>query len=100
MPLTFQWDAGNTHHIVDHYPQRDNSTDEVESLFNDPNFRPLPDRIDALGEQRYKAVALSNLNRFLYVAFTIRNDQIRPISCRPASRKERERYDQITQKSE
>jgi hypothetical protein len=100
MPLTFQWDSGNTRHVIDDYPQRGNTIGEVESLFEDPNFRPLPDRIDNSGEQRYKAVALSNLNRILYVAFAIRNGQIRPVSCRPASRKERERYAQVTQKSE
>jgi uncharacterized DUF497 family protein len=96
----FQWDAGNKGHIVNDYPLRANSTDEVESLFSDSAFAPLPDRVDDQGEQRYKAVARSNLNRILYVAFVVRNGQIRPISCRPASRKERERYAQNTQKPE
>ena len=82
------------------HPLRANSTDEVESLFSDSTFTPLPDRVDDQGEQRYKAVARSNLNRILYVAFVVRNGQIRPISCRPASRKERERYAQNTQKLE
>jgi uncharacterized DUF497 family protein len=96
----FQWDAGNKGHIMDDYPMRANTTDEVESLFSDPTFAPLPDRIDDQGEQRYKAIARSNLNRTLYVAFVVRNGQIRPISCRPASRKERERYDQNIKTSE
>lgn len=94
----FQWDKGNETHIIDQYPVRANTIDEIQSLFDDPVFAPLPDRIDEYGEQRYKAVARSNLNRILYVAFSIRNGQIRPISCRPASQKERERYAQSTQK--
>ena len=96
----FQWDKGNETHIIDQYPIRANTIDEIESLFDDPAFAPLPDRIDQYGEQRYKAIAQSNPNRILYVAFSIRNGQIRPISCRPASQKERERYAQITQKPE
>ena len=96
----FQWDTGNKGHVMNDHPLRANSTDEVESLFSDSTFTPLPDRVDDQGEQRYKAVARSNLNRILYVAFVVRNGQIRPISCRPASRKERERYAQNTQKLE
>lgn len=91
----FQWDEGNKNHILNQYPVRANTINEVESLFSDPAFAPLPDRIDEQGEQRYKAVAKSNLNRILYVAFSVRNGQIRPISCRPASQKERKRYAQI-----
>lgn len=96
----FQWDDANRTHVLEHYPDRANTIDEVESLFNDPAFAPLPDRVDSYGEQRYKVVACSNRNRIMYVAFSVRNGQIRPISCRPASRKERERYAQITQKPE
>ncbi len=94
---TFQWDDGNTAHIVDHYPERANTMPEVESVFADSNFRPLADRVDNRGEQQYRGIGLSNQNRLLYVAFSIRNGQIRPISCRPASRKERDRYDQNIQ---
>jgi len=31
----FQWDAGNIKHIIQDYPDRDNSTNEVESIFTD-----------------------------------------------------------------
>lgn len=49
--MTFQWDNGNTQHIINHYPERANSILEIESLFSDPAFGPLPDRIDKYGEQ-------------------------------------------------
>ncbi|AUD05539.1 BrnT family toxin [Spirosoma pollinicola] len=97
--ISFQWDTGNVQHIISDYPTRGNTTNEVESLFTDPALASLPDRVDSKGEQRYKAVGCSNLNRILYVAFSYRNGQVRPISCRPASRKERERYAQIIQDS-
>jgi uncharacterized protein len=96
--MKFQWDAANKGHIIDQYPLRANTVDEIESLFLDTDFRPAPDRTDSQGEQQYSGVALSNQNRLLFVAYSIRNDQIRPISCRPASRKERNRYAQIAQK--
>ncbi|WP_097126367.1 BrnT family toxin [Spirosoma fluviale] len=97
MSLPFQWDSGNKKHVTEDYPERGNTIEEVESLFADSDFKPLPDRIDSRGEQQYHSVGLSNQNRLLYVVFSIRNGQIRPISCRPASRKERIRYAQISQ---
>ncbi|WP_375448659.1 BrnT family toxin [uncultured Fibrella sp.] len=98
--LEFQWDAANKGHIIDQYPLRANTVEEVESIFIDPNFRPAPDRVDSRGEQQYSGVGLSNQNRLLFVAFSYRNGQIRPISCRPAGRKDRNKYAQTTQKSE
>ena len=96
----FQWDMGNESHIIDHYPLRANSIEEVESLFYDPAPLALPDPEHSDQEERFKLVARSNQNRILLVVYVIRNGQIRPISCRPASQKERERYAQITQKPE
>lgn len=96
----FDWDDGNTKHVIHDYPERANTKEEVESLFTDPNFLPTPDRVDSRGEQQYSGVGLSNQNRLLFVAFSIRNGQIRPISCRPASRKSREKYDQDKSNSE
>lgn len=100
MLLIFQWDEANKGHIINQYPLRANTVEEVESLFSDPNFRPAPDRVDSRGEQQYSGVGLSNQNRLLFVAYSLRNDQIRPISCRPAGRKERNRYAQITQETD
>lgn len=90
----FQWDTGNIKHIIQDYPERNNTTQEVESVFDDPKFQPVPDRVDSRGEQQYSGVGRSNQNRLLFVAFSVRNGQIRPISCRPAGRKARNNYAQ------
>ena len=90
----FQWDNANIKHVIEDYPERANSIEEVESLFTDPNFQPVPDRVDSRGEQQYSGTARSNQNRLLFVAFSVRNGQIRPISCRPAGRKARDNYAQ------
>ena len=92
MNSQFQWDAGNTQHILDNYPERENTIDEVESVFEDTHFITLPDRVDEFGEQRYHALGLSNRNTIKLGVFVIRNDEIRPVSCRTASRKERKLY--------
>ncbi len=96
--LNFQWDTGNESHIVDAYPLRANTIEEVESLFYDPAPLALPDPGHSGQEERFKLVARSNQNRILLVVYVIRNGQIRPISCRPASQNERNRYAQVTQK--
>ena len=96
--LDFQWDMGNERHIIDDYPARANTIEEVESLFYDPAPLALPDPEHSGQEERFKLVARSNQNRILLVVYVIRNGQIRPISCRPASQNERNRYAQITQK--
>ncbi|KAB7725228.1 hypothetical protein F5984_26340 [Rudanella paleaurantiibacter] len=96
----FQWDSGNTKHVIQDYPERQNTIEEVESVFADPNFQPVPDRVDSRGEQQYSGVGLSNQNRLLFVAFTVRDGYIRPFSCRPASRKSRNQYAQDSQKTD
>ena len=98
--LDFQWDMGNESHIVDAYPSRANTIEEVESLFYDPAPLALPDPEHSGQEERFKLVARSNQNRILLVVYVIRNGQIRLISCRPASQNERNRYAQVTQKPE
>jgi len=95
--IEFQWDMGNENHIIDHYPLRANTIEEVESLFYDPTPLALRDPEHSDKEERFKLVARSNQNRILLVVYVIRNNQIRPISCRPANQKERERYAQIAQ---
>lgn len=95
--LDFQWDVGNQNHIIDHYPERANTIEEVESLFYDPVPLALPDPYHSSQEERFRLVARSNQNRILLVVYVIRNGQIRPISCRPASQNERTRYAQLTQ---
>lgn len=90
--MEFQWQSGNLKHIIDDYPQRGNTVDEVESIFSDVHLSVLPDPASPADEPRFKAIGLSNQNRVLVVVFIIRNDQIRPISCWPANRQTRKRY--------
>jgi uncharacterized DUF497 family protein len=94
----FQWDMGNKGHIINDHPSRANTIKEVQSLFYDPAPLALPDPKHSGQEERFKLVSRSNQNRMLLVVYVIRNGQIRPISCRPASQDEQDQYAQITQK--
>jgi hypothetical protein len=38
MALKFEWDMGNLKHVIDDHPERENTVQEVESVFSDPNF--------------------------------------------------------------
>lgn len=78
----FDWDAGK--HRV--------SPEEAEEVF----FRApwvVEDTRPGDGESRFAAVGATEQGRTLRVLFTIRNHRIRPISCRPASRRERSHYE-------
>ena len=96
----FQWDKGNRQHVIDAYPKRENSQNEVESLFDDPYFRSMPDLAHSQDEVRFNAVTRNNQNHILFVVFIIRDEYIRPISCRRASSKQRDRYVKITTEKE
>ena len=93
----FQWDAGNIKHIIQDYPDRDNSTSEVESIFADPYLQTKPSRLGPDGEERFQAVGLSNRFRVCSVVFVIRNGQIRPVTCWPSKAKVRNEYAQYVQ---
>jgi uncharacterized DUF497 family protein len=65
---------------------------DSEGVFEDPFARHVEDP-DSAGEQRFIAVGMSSAGQALVVSYTDRGDDIRPISARRASRKEREQYE-------
>lgn len=99
MKLSFQWDDANTQHVIEDYPERENTVEEVESIFDDPNLVIVADRISKRGEQEYSGVGYSNKNVIRFLAFTLRNNEIRVFSCRIASKKEREKYHEINREN-
>ena len=83
--MRFEWDDNNPRHIISDYPERENTVDEVESVFKDANLLIKLGKED-LHEQRFGAVGMGNSQNIKYVIFTIHNGRIRPISCWPANR--------------
>jgi len=90
--IEFEWDVGNTKHILNDHPERENTIEEVESIFYDPHFIIAFNRVDENGENRYCGVGIGNDKHEKFVVFIVRAGKIRPISCRRANKKDRIRY--------
>ena len=88
----FQWDAGNAEKSW-----RDHRVSRAESeqvFFNRPVVI-APDLAHSSREARYAALGRTLADRRLSVVFTIRGTQVRVISARDMSRKDRRIYAQI-----
>ena len=69
------------------------SFDEATSVFDDPLFLTFADPEHSLQEQRFLIMEESARGRLLVISYTDRKDITRPISARPATRKERKAYE-------
>jgi uncharacterized protein len=67
---------------------------EATSVLDDPCALILDDLYHSIGELRFLAVGYSDQNNLLAVIYTERNNDIRIISARPATRQERKTYEQ------
>jgi uncharacterized protein len=70
------------------------SFNEAATVLDDPLSTTFPDEAHSEGEMRFVTVGVSQRGRLLVVAHTERNDTIRIISARRATRREREFYEQ------
>ena len=66
---------------------------DAEAVLFDPFALSMEDN-DSEGEDRYVAVGQDAVNRVLVVVYTYRDDHIRLISARPATRKEIKVYEE------
>lgn len=65
---------------------------EVESVFYDPNAISVEDK-NAESEARYVTIGLDSLVRVVVVVYTYRDDEIRVISARKATKAEQRIYE-------
>ena len=65
---------------------------EVESVFYDPDAISFEDA-ESKGEARYIVIGLDSLGRLVVIAYTYRDEAIRLISARKASKAERKVYE-------
>ena len=70
------------------------SFDEAATRFDDPLYLDFFDPEHSEEEHRYIRVGCSEQGRILMVSFTEREGVMRLISARPATRKEREAYEE------
>jgi len=87
----FDWDEGNReknwlkHHVA---------TSECEETYFNLPLLLHTDPSHSQAEPRCFVLGQTNAGRYLFVAFTVRNNKIRVISAREMSQKERASYEQ------
>lgn len=67
---------------------------EAATVFGDPLSMTFYDPDHSIEEERYITIGTSRLGKLLVVAHTEREDRIRVISARQATRREREFYEE------
>ena len=89
--MEFEWDPEKAAANV---RRRRVSFNEAATVLEDPLSTTFPNEAHSEDEMRFVTVGVSQRGRLLVVAHTERNDTIRIISARRATRREREFYEQ------
>lgn len=85
----FQWDEGNSNK---NWYLHQVSDGECEEIFFNVPLIVLSDKGHSKNEERYFALGRTEKNRWLFAAFTLRDDLIRVISAREMTRSEERKY--------
>ena len=90
MPLTFEWDSRKARSNI---AKHGVTFEEASTVFADSLSLTIPDPVHSESEQRYVTMGRAFTGKLLVVAHTDRGDNIRLISARRASRRERRSYE-------
>ncbi len=85
----FQWDEGN---LDKNWYLHQVANGECEEVFFNLPFIVASDTKHSKKEQRYYALGRTDADRWLFIAFTIREDLIRVISARDMNQREMRKY--------
>ena len=85
----FEWDEGN---LDKNWYLHQVTNSECEEVFFNLPLIVAPDTKHSQQEQRYYALERTDTNRWLFIAFTIRDDLIRVISARDMNQRETRKY--------
>lgn len=91
----FQWDEGN---IEKNQLKHNVLNSECEQVFFNEPLIIADDLKHSQKEKRWYVLSRTDLNRKLFIVFTIRNKLIRIISARDMTKKERKIYDEEIKK--
>jgi uncharacterized DUF497 family protein len=91
MSLEFEWDDDKAKKNLKKHGV---SFEEASSVFGDPLAVTIPDPLHSAEEDHFITLGESNRRRFLVVVSTDRGDNIRIISARVATRRERRHYEE------
>ena len=93
MGLTFEWDKQKAR---ENLRRRSVSFEESSTVFGDMMSITIDDPVHSIDEDRLVTIGLSYLGRILVVVHTERGDNIRIISARLATPRERRMYGEGT----
>jgi len=91
MKLDFEWDPEKAQKNIQ---KHEVSFEEASSVFDDLIFITVLDDEHSDDEERYITIGLSNKSRLLLVAHTERENRIRIISARKATKHEEKFYEE------
>src|SRR5438034_7359942 len=91
MDFAFEWDEKKARQ---NRKKHGVSFEEASTVFGDPLSRTIPDPLHSEEEDRFVILGESLRRRPLVVVFTERAENIRIISARPATRRERKDYEE------
>ena len=89
--MRFDWDPGKAKR---NFAKHGVSFEEAATVFDDPLYVAFFDPEHSEEESRYIRVGCSNRKRILVIAYTERDEQTRLISARPATKQERQAYEE------
>lgn len=93
-PITFQWDKGNGRKNLE---KHNVTTQEAEEIFVlEPFLISEHAKHSTTTERHFNGLGQTKRQRKLFVAFTIRNNQVRVISIRDMKKIERSHYEAAT----
>lgn len=90
MSLTFEWDLRKAR---SNFVKHGVGFEEASTVFGDPLSFTIPDPDHSVAEERYITLGRAFTSKLLVVVHTDRDDNIRIISARRASRRERKFYE-------
>ena len=91
MALDFEWDENKARENIKNHKV---SFHEAISIFSDPAAVTIPDPDHSESEHRFIAIGTSAKSRALIVVYTERRGNVRIISCRKTTPRERSVYEE------
>jgi hypothetical protein len=88
--VKFEWDPKKAEHNVKKHGVE---FEEASTVFGDPLAATVPDPRHSVEENRFVTMGQSTDNRLVVVAHIDRSEQVRIISARLATRRERRKYE-------
>lgn len=89
--IGFEWDARKK---AANWLKHGVTFREASTVFGDPLSITIPDPDHGTNEERSVIIGMSNKPRLLVVVHTIRQDRVRLISARVATKRERRNYEE------